>query len=173
LALGTKLGADVPFFIGGHTAWVEGIGEKLTPITLAPQHYAVLKPAEPIATAAIFSSPLLTRDTEPAIVAGFLAGASALIRSEAAGTSSLASFAGRNDLQPAAEALCPEVAAVGRWLQARFGNSRMTGSGSAVYARAGTGERPVATMLEGEWPEGWVGRMCRGLDVHPLVGWLG
>ena len=173
LALGARLGADVPFFIGGHTAWVEGIGEKLTPITLAPQHYAVLKPAEPIATAAIFSSPLLTRDTEPAIVAGFLAGASALIRSEAAGASSLASFAGRNDLQPAAEALCPEVAAVGRWLQTRFGNSRMTGSGSAVYARAGTGERPVATMLEGEWPEGWVGRMCRGLDVHPLVGWLG
>jgi 4-diphosphocytidyl-2-C-methyl-D-erythritol kinase len=174
LALGLALGADVPFFIGGHMAWVEGIGEKLTPISLAPQHYAVLKPSAPIATAAIFSSPLLTRDTEPAIVAGFLADASALIRSEAdGGLEALSSFAGRNDLQPAAEALCPEVAAAGRWLQARFGNSRMTGSGSAVYARAGAGERPVATMLEGEWPEGWVGRMCRSLDVHPLSGWLG
>jgi 4-diphosphocytidyl-2-C-methyl-D-erythritol kinase len=184
LALGARLGADVPFFIGGRTAWVEGIGEKLTPIDLAaqryPQHYAVLKPATPIATADIFSSSLLTRDTKPAIVTGFLADASALIRSEAEGAHqearSLRGFAGRNDLQAAAEALCPEVAEVRRWLQARFGNSRMTGSGSAVYARAGTGERPVATMHEGEpdgWPEGWVGRMCRGLDVHPLVGWLG
>lgn len=176
LALGARLGADVPFFIGGRTAWVEGIGEKLTPITLAPQHYAVLKPATAIATADIFSSPLLTRDTEAAIVTGFLADASALIHSEADGAATLAGFAGRNDLQAAAEALCPEVAEVGRWLEARFGNSRMTGSGSAVYARAGAGERPVATMHEGEpdgWPEGWVGRMCRGLDVHPLVGWLG
>lgn len=178
LALGARLGADVPFFLGGHTAFVEGIGEQLTPVTLAPQHYAVVKPAAPIATAAIFSSPLLTRDTEAAIVAGFLAHALALAREEqqAGRPSRLAAFSGRNDLQCAAEALCPEVAHVGRWLQARFGNSRMTGSGSAVYARAGTGDRPVATMHEGGpdgLPEGWVGRMCRGLDSHPLAGWLG
>ncbi|HJV69570.1 4-(cytidine 5'-diphospho)-2-C-methyl-D-erythritol kinase [Ideonella sp.] len=176
LALGARLGADVPFFIGGHTAWVEGIGEKLTPITLAPQHYAVVKPAESIATAAIFSSSLLTRDSDAVIVAGFLADANALVRDETAEAKSLGGFPGRNDLQRAAEALCPEVAEVGRWLQARFGNSRMTGSGSAVYARAGTGARPVATMLEGlldRLPEGWVGRMCRSLDVHPLAGWLG
>lgn len=176
LALGARLGADVPFFIGGHTAFVEGIGEVLTPVQIPAQHYAVVKPAAAIATAAIFSSPLLTRDTKTAIVAGFLADAEALARDEQGGVDRPASFFGHNDLQPAAEALCPEVAEVGRWLQARFGNSRMTGSGSAVYARAGAGERPVATMLEGQlegWPEGWVGRMCRGLDVHPLVGWLG
>lgn len=180
LALGARLGADVPFFIGGHTAWVEGIGEKLTPITLAPQHYAVVKPAESIATAAIFSSPLLTRDSDAVIVTGFLADANALVLNEsarqAAEAKCLGGFPGRNDLQRAAEALCPEVAEVGRWLQARFGNSRMTGSGSAVYARAGAGERPVATMPEGlldGLPEGWVGRMCRSLDVHPLAGWLG
>jgi 4-diphosphocytidyl-2-C-methyl-D-erythritol kinase len=174
LALGARLGADVPFFMVGRTAWVEGIGERITPIELPPQHYAVLKPATPIATAAIFASPLLTRDTEPVIVTGFLADASALLRGEAFGdTKTLKSFAGRNDLQRAAEALCPEVAEAERWLQARFGNSRMTGSGSAVYARAGAGDRPVATMHEGEWPEGWVGRMCRSLDVHPLEGWPG
>jgi 4-diphosphocytidyl-2-C-methyl-D-erythritol kinase len=173
LALGARLGADVPFFIGGRTAWVEGIGEVLTPIDLPPQHYAVLKPAEPIATAAIFSSPLLTRDTEAAIVTGFLADASALVRNEAEQATRLRGFPGHNDLQRAAEALCPGVAEAGRWLEARFGNSRMTGSGSAVYARAGAGVRPVATMHEGEWPEGWVGRMCRSLDVHPLAGWLG
>lgn len=177
LALGARLGADVPFFLGGRTAFVEGIGEQLTPVSLARQHYAVLKPAAAIPTAAIFSSPLLTRNTDPAIVAGFLADAEALVRSENDGVGeqarALSGFAGHNDLQRAAEALCPEVAEVGRWLQARFGNSRMTGSGSAVYARAGAGDRPVATMLEGEWPEGWVGRMCRGLDEHPLDGWLG
>jgi len=177
LALGARLGADVPFFIGGHTAWVEGIGEKLTPITLAPGHYAVIKPAESIATAAVFSSPLLTRDTAAAIVTGFLADANALVRDEAGEAETLGGclvgFSGRNDLQRAAEALCPAVAEVGRWLQARFGNSRMTGSGSAVYARAGTGVRPVATMLEGDLPESWVGRMCRSLDAHPLAGWLG
>ncbi|WP_374569559.1 4-(cytidine 5'-diphospho)-2-C-methyl-D-erythritol kinase [Ideonella sp.] len=176
LALGERLGADVPFFIGGHTAFVEGIGEQLSPVSMTPQHYAVLKPAAAIPTAGIFSSPLLTRDTEAAIVTGFLADAEALVRSEVGGAKTLASFPGHNDLQRAAEALCPEVAEVGRWLQARFGNSRMTGSGSAVYARAGAGERPVATMHEGRtegWPEGWVGRMCRSLDVHPLAGWLG
>ena len=173
LALGARLGADVPFFIGGHTAFVEGIGEKLTPVALAPQHYAVVKPATAISTLEIFSSPLLTRDSQTAIVAGFLADAEALVRSECDEDKLLAAFPGRNDLQRAAEALCPEVAEVSRWLQARFGNSRMTGSGSAVYARAGAGERPVATMLEGEWPEGWVGRMCRGLEEHPLAGWLG
>jgi 4-diphosphocytidyl-2-C-methyl-D-erythritol kinase len=178
LALGARLGADVPFFLGGHTAFVEGIGEQLTPVTLPPQHYAVVKPPAPIATAAIFSSPLLTRDTEAAIVTGFLAHAFALAREEqqAGQPSRLAAFSGRNDLQCAAEALCPEVSEVGQWLQARFGNSRMTGSGSAVYARAGTGDRPVATMLEGApdgLPAGWVGRMCRGLESHPLAGWLG
>jgi 4-diphosphocytidyl-2-C-methyl-D-erythritol kinase len=175
VALGARLGADVPFFIGGSTAFVEGIGEQLTPVPLATQHYAVLKPSTPISTAAIFSSPLLTRDTEAATVTGFLAHAEALVREERQATK-LAAFSGRNDLQCAAEALCPAVAEVGRWLQARFGNSRMTGSGSAVYARAGAGDRPVATMQEGRlegWPEGWVGRMCRSLDVHPLSGWLG
>ena len=52
----------------------------------------------------------------------------------------------------------------------RFGNSRMTGSGSAVFARAGTGDRPQAT-LPAHWPAGWVGRMCRSLGAHPLAGW--
>lgn len=173
LALSARLGADVPFFIGGQNAFVEGIGERLTPVVLAPQFLAVLKPPQPLATAAIFSSPLLTRNTDPVIVTGFLADAKSLAESEQGSVKTVHGFAGHNDLQRAAEGLCPEVAEVGQWLQARFGNSRMTGSGSAVYARAGTGERPVATMLEGDWPEGWVGRMCRSLDVHPLAGWLG
>lgn len=176
LALGLQLGADVPFFIGGHNAFVEGIGEQLTPIAIAPQRLAVVKPPQAIATAEIFSSPLMTRDTKPATVAGLLAD----MQRRAAGTRDKYShatqaFFGRNDLQPAAEAICPGVVQAARWLEERFGNSRMTGSGSAVFAAVGeyadTGVQPVATWPEGSLPEGWVGRMCRSLVQHPLVGW--
>ena len=78
-------------------------------------------------------------------------------------------------LQPAAEELAPEVAQAARWLESRFGNSRMTGSGSAVFAtaREGTGSvaPPLATFPADELPPAWVGRLCRGLDEHPLRGW--
>jgi len=160
LPLALKLGADVPFFVGGRNAFVEGIGERLTPIELPPQWFAVVKPPISIETKGIFQSPLLARDTKPVIVAGF-----------PADTSVLREDFGRNDLQPPAEALAPEVAQAARWLQSRFGNSRMTGSGSAVFARAGAGDRPVATWREEELPLGWVGRMCRSLKEHPLAGW--
>lgn len=176
LEIALPLGADVPFFVGGHNAWVEGIGERLTPITLPEQWLAVVKPAASIATAAIFGSPLLVRNTEAATILGFLA---------STGSTELASGYGRNDLQPPAEAACGEVAEVGRWLTARFGNSRMTGSGSAVFARAGLrfddveagddaprgAERPPEAMLPPVLPAGWVGRMCRSLALHPLAGW--
>lgn len=161
LALGVTLGADVPFFLGGHNAWVEGIGEQLTPLALPRLWLAVLKPAASIETRAIFSSPLLARDTEAAIVAGFLA---------KAGIDALVEGYGHNDLQPPAEHQCAEVAQAARLLEARFGNSRMTGSGSAVFARAGTGAAPTATM-PADLPPGWVGRMCRSLEHHPLRGW--
>lgn len=171
LALGLGLGADVPFFIGGRNAFVEGIGEQLTAINLPPQRYAVVKPPAAIATAAIFGSPLLTRDHEPVIVTGFLADK----LHDAEELSTRDGFC--NDLQAAAEALCPDVERVSRWLEATFGNSRMTGSGSAVFARieqSGAGDPPVATRSDGELqdlPAGWVGRTCRGLAEHPLIGW--
>ena len=161
LALGLKLGADVPFFLGGHNAWVEGIGEQLTPINLPRQWLAVVKPPMSIETRAIFASPLLVRNTDAVIVEGFLA---------EAGIDALVGGFGRNDLQPPAEHECAEVAQATRLLGARFGNSRMTGSGSAVFARAGTLGQPEAT-LPADLPPGWVGRMCRSLDHHPLLGW--
>jgi 4-diphosphocytidyl-2-C-methyl-D-erythritol kinase len=165
LDIGLALGADVPFFLGGHNAWVEGIGEQLTPMSLPQQWLAVLKPAASIETRAIFTSPLLARNTEAAIVAGFLA---------EAGIDALLEGFGHNDLQPPAEHQCAEVAQAASLLKARFGNSRMTGSGSAVFARAGrisgTGATPMAT-LPTDLPTGWVGRMCRSLEHHPLKGW--
>ena len=155
-ALGLKLGADVPFFIGGHNAFVEGIGERLTPLPVPPAWFAVVKPPAAIATSAIFGSPLLVRNTEAVILAGFLA--------------DTAGGFGRNDLQAPTEAHCAEVGVAREILQRRFGNARMTGSGSAVFARAGTGAEPTSAM-PADLPPGWVGRMCRSLEQHPLVGW--
>lgn len=169
LALGARLGADVPFFIGGQNAFVEGIGERLRPITLPRQWYAVLKPAASLPTAEIFSHPGLTRDTEPVIVEGSLDDAQRML--------AWSSGWGRNDLQPPAEDRCPEVAQAARWLEDLFGNSRMTGSGSAVFARAGTGDVPAAemppAMLAQQLASGWEVRMCRSLVQHPLAGWAG
>ena len=160
LELATPLGADVPFFVGGDNAFVEGIGEKLTPIAWAPRRYAVVKPAESLGTAGIFSHPDLARDTEPATLAGSVAQLNAQHENGKA--------FGRNDLQPVAQALCPPIAQVARWLETRFGNSRMTGSGSAVFAAVGAEGVPWS---EGDLPEGWNGRMCRSLAHHPLRDW--
>jgi 4-diphosphocytidyl-2-C-methyl-D-erythritol kinase len=163
-ALALQIGADVPFFIGGRNAFVEGIGERLTPIDLPRVWLAVLKPAAALGTADVFGHPALVRDTPSATLAGFLADASQ--------PGFWGSGWGRNDLQPPAEDRCPEVAQAADWLQRRFGNSRMTGSGSAVFARNGTGEAPLVTWpQEDRLPAGWVGRMCCSLDRHPLYGW--
>jgi 4-diphosphocytidyl-2-C-methyl-D-erythritol kinase len=162
LELATPLGADVPFFVGGDNAFVEGIGEKLTPIAWAPRRYAVVKPADGLGTAGIFSHPDLARDTEPATLAGSVALLNA--QQESSGTACF----GRNDLQPVAQALCPPIAEVARWLEARFGNSRMTGSGSAVFATVGA---DGVAWPEGELPQGWSGRMCHSLAHHPLRDW--
>ncbi|MBQ0931189.1 4-(cytidine 5'-diphospho)-2-C-methyl-D-erythritol kinase [Ideonella alba] len=172
LALGATLGADVPFFLGAGPAWVEGIGEQLTPVAWPSQRFAVVKPPVALPTAQIFSSPLLTRDTRPATVAGLLADAADLSKLMAAQATG---GAWKNDLQPAAEAICPEVSEAISWLTRHFGHGRMTGSGSAAFAGIdnGTGAPSLATMPEGpdpfaELPEGWVGRLCRSLERHPL-----
>ena len=185
--LALPLGADVPFFVGGHNAFVEGIGEQLTPLPAWPgQDYLVVKPAQSIATAAIFGSPYLARNTEAAIVMSFLADADL--------PNKLSAGYGKNDLQPAAQLICPDLLQVADWLHGRFGNSRMSGSGSAVFARIdrilGTGDQPPApgggaatlqrlsqspsqnpSQALQQLQQGWVGRMCCSLDRHPLVGW--
>jgi 4-diphosphocytidyl-2-C-methyl-D-erythritol kinase len=171
LELAATLGADVPFFVGGDNAFVEGVGERLTPLPLPAQHYAVVKPAASISTAEIFASPQLARNTGPVILAGSFAsaGPAGADGSRVAGGWSMGF--GRNDLQPVAQQHCPEVQAVAQWLESRFGNSRMSGSGSAVFARVGTEEQPMAAWPADDLPAGWVARMCRSLDHHPLRGW--
>lgn len=171
-ALALQLGADVPFFIGGGPAMVEGIGEILHPLTLPAQRFAVLKGPGGLSTQEIFSSQLLARSDSSAIVTGFPA---------SAGTAeNLVNGYGRNDLQPAAEAISKELRDGLALLSKTFGNARMTGSGAAVFSvLAGSGEQgkddqSLATLLQQlsqEAGAGWTGRICRSLAQHPLAGW--
>ncbi|WP_431050464.1 4-(cytidine 5'-diphospho)-2-C-methyl-D-erythritol kinase [Roseateles sp. L2-2] len=222
LPIALKLGADVPFFVGGRNAFVEGIGEVLTPIEVPELRLAVVKPAASIGTKEIFSSPLLQRSESVAIVAGFPAANDRRKKSCNEGVLETESPSnevnswggregsidrdhqtleipvqqlyegwGRNDLQPPAESVSHEVSTALEWLQARYENSRMTGSGSAVFAIVRPSLNAMQTAAEkidavsgpesnlkatpeGEFeklPEGWVGKMCRSLSVHPLRGW--
>lgn len=165
-ALGLTLGADVPFFIGGHNAWVEGIGEQLTPLDVPEQTFVLIKPTVSIETRAIFSHPLLVRDTPRAILEGF--DADELLRITAPrGSDSW----GRNDLQAVAELLHPEVHEAAAVLQRCYGNSRMSGSGSVVFARIAS-KSDLAPALNGELPQGWITQVSRSLPQHPLRDWV-
>ena len=151
LPLGQQLGADVPFFLGGRNAWVQGIGEQLQPIELPPARFVVLKPQQGLSTATIFQDPALVRDSQPATMLDFAAQPYAF---------------GRNDLQAVAQRLCPEVNQALKWLENQSLQPRMTGSGSAVFAKI-----EPSTVLAHP-PEGWTWRICSNLEVHPLHRWV-
>jgi 4-diphosphocytidyl-2-C-methyl-D-erythritol kinase len=149
-SIGLALGADVPFFLQGHNAWVEGIGEKMTPLTLPRSQVLVVKPQAGLETHAIFSDPDLKRDSKPAIISGFAADPFGF---------------GRNDLQPVAQRLCPGVTQALDWLDSIGLKGRMTGSGSAVFAWV----PPRFSVPKA--PDAFETRLCCSLDVHPLAGW--
>jgi len=124
--LGAALGADIPFFLHGATAWAEGIGEKLKPIAIPRRWYLVLAPPIAVPTKEIFAAPELTRDTEPLKMEDFSA------RPQEAGQiGALARF--HNDLEPVVTARYPIVREHLEWLR-QHGDARMTGSGSCVFA---------------------------------------
>ena len=148
--IGLGLGADLPFFLAGQNAWVEGVGEKITPILLPEGLFLVVKPAQGLETRLIFSDPALKRDSQTAIISGFSADAFGF---------------GRNDLQSVAERICPGVTQALEWLASQGLKGRMTGSGSAVFAH-------VLKQTEvGSVPGTFQVRLCRSLAVHPLLGW--
>lgn len=164
--IGLALGADVPFFLRGHNAWVEGIGEQITPIELPATDVIVAKPDQGVDTRSIFVAPDLERATTPAIISGFAA-------CSAQGIEQTFDF-GRNDLQPVAQRLCPAVTQAIEWLGAKGLKPRMTGSGSAVFAVARSHEANQSLDLSPDLtdvPQGWSVRQCRNLSVHPLAGW--
>ena len=154
MALALSLGADVPFFLCGSHAWVEGIGELITPVTLPAARFLVIKPAAGLSTQAIFSSPELKRDTKTATMLGFAVNDNGRVYGF-----------GRNDLQPVAEKLCPPMVQSLNWLAAQGLQGRMTGSGSAVFA-----QMPNEMTLS-DAPGDWQIRQCGNLEAHPLAGW--
>ncbi|PIT78241.1 4-(cytidine 5'-diphospho)-2-C-methyl-D-erythritol kinase [Limnohabitans sp. G3-2] len=148
--LGLQLGADVPFFLRGCNAWVEGVGEKINPIALPPADFWVIKPHAGVETPQIFKHPDLQRATKPATISVFAAQPYDY---------------GHNDLQPVAQTLCPEVTQALQVLKLAGMNGRMTGSGSAVFAHC-TSSTPSLVV-----PDRWQVRKCSNLEVHPLRGW--
>ncbi len=148
--LGLSLGADVPFFVHGHNAWVEGIGEKITPLELPLAHFVVVKPPTGLETRLIFSDPALKRDTKAATIYGFAANTFGF---------------GQNDLQAVAQRLCPDVDHAIAWLNSKGLQARMTGSGSAVFAHL-----PHEVDLS-DAPDAFQVKVCSNVGVHPLRGW--
>lgn len=154
--IGLTLGADVPFFLRGRNAWVEGIGEQITPIEVPHARFAVVKPPEGLETRLIFAAPPLERATPAAIISGFAA---------AADTAEVFNF-GHNDLQPVAQLLCPAIVQAIDWLGEHGLSARMTGSGSAVFAVMAPHQAELAKP-----PAGWQVRQCDSMAAHPLWGW--
>ena len=151
--IGLGLGADVPFFLTGRNAWVEGIGEKITPLDLEAARYLVVKPPDGLQTGLIFGHPALKIDTKNATISGFATNPRRF---------------GSNDLQDVAQRLCPGVTQALEWLGSRGMDGRMTGSGSAVFAWGPDGFQDTDL---GNVPCTFEARWCSGLDVHPLLGW--
>ena len=171
LSLALSLGADVPFFLSGGHAWVEGVGERITPLHLPAASFVVVKPSAGLSTEMIFSAPALKRDSKTATIIGFAAYA----QSEAGQTvnpDAVYGF-GRNDLQPVALNLCPQLGQSLDWLKAKNLQGRMTGSGSAVFAYLpyGTESSSVDIGSDIDLMRHWKIRKCSNLEMHPLAGW--
>lgn len=145
--LGRELGADVPLFVHGYSAWGEGVGERLTPMDLPQRYFAVVFPGFGVRTAEVFQAPELTRNSARTTIRGFL------------------QAGGRNDCEAVVAARHPEVARALAWLRQRC-EARLTGTGSCVFA-AFAEERSARTALAG-LPSGWSGYVARGLDRSPL-----
>ena len=154
--LGATLGADVPFFIRGHDAWVEGIGEIIRPVDLPELSFWVVKPAAGVSTPAIFKAPHLNRQTKRVDLTTF----------NQRPLTDRANF-GHNDLQPVATELCPDIQAALDRLAALGLQGRMTGSGSTVFAIAPDGGTEILRDL----PDGWLSRKCKKVGIHPLANW--
>lgn len=160
--LALRLGADVPFFLGRGAALAEGVGERLTSVDWPTSWFAVIHPQVSVSTAEIFSAVELTRSTKALTIANFSA-----LRDNAFRDVSGALF-GTNDLEPVARCRHAAVEAAITHL-ARFGQARMTGSGSAVFAVLPS--KSAAQEAVSELPAGWRGWAVESLVELPLAAW--
>ena len=146
-ALGLQLGADVPLFVRGVSAFAEGVGEQLTPVELPEKVYLVITPDCHVSTADIFGHPDLTRDSTPLTL------------------ENLMQSVWRNDCQPLVEKLQPIVAITLQWL-VEYAPSRMTGTGASVFAEFPdqTSAQHALTQL----PATWRGFVAKGVNQSPV-----
>lgn len=147
--IGVTLGADVPVFIHGHTAWAEGIGEVLSAVTMPQQWYLVLVPTCHVSTSAIFNNEQLTRNSLPITIRAF--------REHGAG----------NSCQVVVEKLYPEVKLARLWLD-KYAPAQMTGTGACVFTSFAT--QAQAEEVFGKRPSGWQGFIARGVNTSPVYG---
>jgi len=145
--IGAELGADVPVFVRGFAAWAEGVGERLTPISLPEPWYLVVTPPCAVSTKDIFQAPELPRATPPITPADFAAGRVG------------------NDLAGVVQSRFPPVREALEFL-ARFGQARMSGSGASVFVDFG--EQKAALAARQQLPPGWRSFVARGLNRSPL-----
>ncbi|WP_036172288.1 4-(cytidine 5'-diphospho)-2-C-methyl-D-erythritol kinase [Massilia sp. 9096] len=156
MAIGLPLGADIPFFLFGETAFAEGVGEALQAIPGPDCWYVVIEPGVAVPTAAIFTAPDLTRNTKPITIADFLG--------RQTDSSDLVGF-GKNDLQDVAIRLFTPVAEAVEWLSG-YGAARMTGSGACVFC-AFSSEQEAERVLQ-QAPAKWKAWKARSLTRHPM-----
>jgi 4-diphosphocytidyl-2-C-methyl-D-erythritol kinase len=160
MAIGLPLGADIPFFLFGETAFAEGVGEALQAVPGPDCWYVVIEPGISVPTAAIFTAPDLTRNTKPVRIADFLG--------HQAEATAPAGF-GKNDLQDVAIRLFPPVAEAVEWLGGH-GAARMTGSGACVFSAFST-EQEAEQVLK-QVPAKWAAWKARSLTKHPMKSLL-
>ena len=146
-ALGVQLGADVPIFVGAHTAWAEGIGEILTPIELPERWYLIVVPDCHVSTAEIFSHDQLTRNTIPIKMAAFF------------------ERGFRNDFQQLVRRLYPKVDKALKVL-GDFGEATLTGSGACVFTSFDNATQ--AREAREQLPEEMTSILARGVNTSPL-----
>lgn len=163
MQIGVSLGADVPVFIFGQTAWAEGIGEQLIAWpwqqAVLARYYVVLTPALAVPTAQIFAQQALTRDSKPLRIADFSNGAFASAFWQNT----------RNDLQAVVCTLYPAVAQLIDWAS-QFGPARMSGSGASVFVVVDSARQ--AEEILSQRPENTSGFWAKGLEYHPLFSTL-
>lgn len=156
MQLGLRLGADVPFFLFGGNAFVEGIGEQLTPLITPQTWFVIVHPGVAVPTPLIFGAADLTRDTKAVKMSDFSAGPLGF---------------GRNDLQAVAARAFPAVADALKWLS-DFGAARMTGSGACVFVAVASESQAEKICQSVPAGSGWRAWKARSMAAHPLAGRL-
>jgi 4-diphosphocytidyl-2-C-methyl-D-erythritol kinase len=148
IPLGGGLGADIPVFVRGHSAWAEGVGDQLVPLALPPRWYVVVDPGASVPTADLFRTPELTRDAPRLTIPLFLSGATTT-----------------NVFEPIVRERFPAVAHALDWL-ATHGAARLSGSGGCVFVAMETREAGEAVVRD--CPEGLRAILALGEAVSPL-----